>query len=374
MQTKHNMVKQAIKSKIMDGTFLPNQKISSESELMKQFGVSRHTVRLAIGDLVNQGWLYREQGAGTFCADRQPDQQQGKSEQKNIAIVTTYISDYIFPSIIRGAESYLSEQNYQVSLFSTNNNHESERTILERIIEQQFDGVIIEPTKSGYANPNLGYYLHLERLNIPYIMINSFYDELEPVSVTLDDEQGGYLQTEHLIKQGHKSIIGLFKTDDLQGTRRMKGYLKAHRANKLPVNPDYILTYSTDEKVERPTQFLQEVLDSDEKATAMVCYNDELALKLLDVLRERKIKVPDEMSIVGFDDSFLAEVSEVKLTTISHPKTELGKKAGEMILNMIKSKNSQTKAFDGSFIFEPELIVRSSTNSLDEKLKQESYM
>ncbi|WP_347835786.1 GntR family transcriptional regulator [Gracilibacillus sp. JCM 18860] len=82
MQTKYNIVKQAIKSQILDGTYQPHQKISSESELMKQFGVSRHTVRLAIGDLVNQGWLYREQGAGTFCADRSREDAIGRNQQK----------------------------------------------------------------------------------------------------------------------------------------------------------------------------------------------------------------------------------------------------------------------------------------------------
>lgn len=83
MTTKYNMVKRAVKSKIIDGTYTPNQKISSESELMKEFGVSRHTVRLAIGDLVLEGWLYREQGSGTFCADRSKmTNNQGVSSQK----------------------------------------------------------------------------------------------------------------------------------------------------------------------------------------------------------------------------------------------------------------------------------------------------
>ena len=97
MTTKYNMVRNAVKSKIIDGTYTPNQKISSESELMKEFGVSRHTVRLAIGDLVMKGWLYREQGSGTFCADRSKlDNITNISNQKNIAIVTTYLSDYIY--------------------------------------------------------------------------------------------------------------------------------------------------------------------------------------------------------------------------------------------------------------------------------------
>ncbi|MDL4839020.1 GntR family transcriptional regulator [Aquibacillus rhizosphaerae] len=373
METKYNIVKQAIKSKILDGSFQPHQKISSESELMKQFEVSRHTVRLAIGDLVNQGWLYREQGAGTFCADRSKEENKANGmPQKNIAIITTHISDYIFPSIIRGAESYLSEQGYHVSLFSTNNDHDNEKRFLEKILTQHFDGVIIEPTKSALTNPNINYYLNLERQNIPYIMINAYYDELEPLSIVLDDEKGGYLQTEHLIKLGHENIIGFFKSDDIQGTKRMKGYLKAHRAYNIPINPNNIVTYKSTEKATRPIQELSSYLDKSNvnKPTAMVCYNDELAIKLLDVLRDKNMQVPDDISVVGFDDSFLAKVSEVKLTTVEHPQSEMGKMAGKVILDLINTNiGNQRKVEEKveSVVFEPKLIVRSSTAELKNK-------
>lgn len=367
MQTKYSIVKQAIKSKILDGTFQPHQKISSESELMKHFNVSRHTVRLAVGELVNQGWLYREQGAGTFCADRSKENiNKAIKNQKNIAIITTYISDYIFPSIIRGAESYLSKHGYHVSLFSTNNDHENERHFLERILTQHFDGVIVEPTKSAVSNPNINYYLNLERQEIPYIMINAYYDELEPLSITVDDEKGGLLQTEHLIELGHDNIVCFFKNDDGQGSRRMKGYLKAHRKNGITLNPNNIITYQTEDKHHKPKEELAKLLDLPEKErpTAIVCYNDELALALLDVIREKNFQVPEDISIVGFDDSFLAQVSEVKLTTIKHPQSVLGEAAGKMILDIIKSSNGNPQKSKDTFepiVFETELIVRNST-------------
>ncbi|MBT2653076.1 GntR family transcriptional regulator [Oceanobacillus sp. ISL-73] len=373
MKTKYSMVKEYILSKILDGTFKPNQKISSESEYMKQFNVSRHTVRLAIGDLVSQGYLYREQGAGTFCADRKNIMNSASVvNQKNIAIMTTYISDYIFPSIIRGAESVLSQQGYQVSLFSTNNDHEKEKQFLQQILTQHFDGVIIEPTRSSISNPNINYYLSLEKSQIPYIMINSYYDELEPLSLTMDDEAGGYKQTEHLINLGHKNIIGLFKTDDIQGNKRMKGYLKAHRKNNLTIDPTNIITYFTNEKGTKPLTELSRLLDNstEERPTAIVCYNDELAIKLLDVLRERNISVPHDMSIVGYDDSFLAKVSEVKLTTIAHPLSEMGSKAAEMILSLVKGNKPLTRKNE-SIVYEPELIIRNSTISIN---KQEEEM
>ncbi len=369
MQTKYSIVKQAIKSQILNGTFQPHEKISSESELMKEFGVSRHTVRLAIGDLVNQGWLYREQGAGTFCADRSKDEENAKpGNHKNIAIITTHISDYIFPSIIRGAESHLSQQGYQVSLFSTNNDHENERKFLEKILTQHFDGVIIEPTRSALSNPNINYYLNLERQNIPYIMINAYYDELEPISITIDDEKGGFLQTEHLIELGHRHIAGFFKNDDIQGTKRMKGYLKAHRMNGVDIQPNNIVTYSSQEKATKPIEMLRKFLaeSSGNKPTAIVCYNDELAIKLLDVIREFQLKIPEDISIVGFDNSFMAELTEIKLTTVDHPKSKMGEVAAKVILDMVKSsKGIQRKdqKTQESIQFEPKLVNRSSTGA-----------
>ncbi|MFG6149352.1 GntR family transcriptional regulator [Halobacillus sp. B23F22_1] len=373
MQTKYSIVKQAIKSKILDGTYEPHHKIQSESEMMKQFSVSRHTVRLAIGELVSEGWLYREQGAGTFCADRTTHQaHSGIVSRKNIAIVTTYISDYIFPSIIRGAEAHLSAQGYHVSLFSTNNDHEKEREYLEMIITQGFDGAIIEPTKSAYANPNINYYLNLERLNIPYIMINAYYEALEPLRVLVDDERGAFLQTEHLLNQGHRDILGFFKTDDMQGNLRMKGYLKAHRMYKVPINPKYITTYQTEEKDEKPVEKLQHYLNqTGQKPTAIVSYNDELAIKLLNVLRENQVKIPDDISIVGFDNSFLTELSEVKLTSIHHPQADLGHTAGKLILDLIRTqqKNNESAEEIKSVLYPTELVVRSSTKDITVKGK-----
>src|SRR5699024_2280178 len=274
-----------------------------------------------------------------------------------------YISDYIFPSIIRGAESKLSKEGYQVSIFSTNNNHDDERRILEKILSQNLDGVIVEPTKSAYSNPNISYYLNLERLSIPYIMINAYYDELEPISIVMDDVKGGFLQTEHLIKLGHKDIIGCFKTDDTQGTKRMKGFLKAHRYYNIPLNPKNIITYKTEQKNTKPLEELKQLLFSNRNSiTGIVCYNDELAMQFLELFRTKQLKVPDNYSIVGYDDSPLAEVSEVKLTSIKHPKSELGRTAADTVIDLIKMKgsNSANDKNVESVVYEPKIIIRNS--------------
>src|SRR5690606_10366304 len=112
------------------------------------------------------------------------------------------------------------------------------------------------------SNPNIIYYLELERLGIPYLMINAYYEELEPVRIIMDDEKGGFLQTEHLINLGHKKIVGCFKTDDTQGIKRMKGFLKAHRQYQIPIEPGNIITYETENKNKKPVEELEALLTS----------------------------------------------------------------------------------------------------------------
>ncbi len=353
---KYEQVKLEIKKLIEEGNYIPNQRISSEYGLTQQFGVSRHTVRKAINDLVNEGWLYTEQGSGTFCADRNAK----KSSEKTIALLTTYISNYIFPSIINGVESYLSSKGYNLLLYSTNNDVNKEKICLENILNRDISGLIVEPTKSNFYNPNLKYYLNLERKKTPYLMINAYYPELHPYHLTVDDELGAYMATEHLIELGHRSIAGIFKTDDQQGVKRMQGFIKAHRKHSIPVLPNMILPYTTVEKEKVLDGEFRELLKAERRPTALFCYNDEIALSALDVIRDYDIGVPDDLSLIGFDDSTLATASEVKLTTVSHPKREMGIKAAETIIHLIESGGEANP----SIIYKPELIMRNSTKKI----------
>lgn len=354
--TKYKMVKEEIKRWIFEGRITPKEKIGSENDLMASFGVSRHTIRQAIGELVNEGWLYREHGVGTFCADRS-EPSNGK-HTKTIGIITTYISDYIFPSIIRGAESYLTDRGYSVLLASTNNDIEREKQCLHNLLNHEVSGLIVEPTKSALYNPNLAYYLNLERQKLPFLMINANYDGLNSLSLTVDDERGGYLATEHLIKLGHRRILGLFKMDDRQGVGRMKGFIRAHREADLSVSPDMLVSYTTEEKEGKPVSEVRRLLEGKEDLpTAIIAYNDEIAISVIQVLRELGLRIPEDISLVGYDDSQLAEASEVKLTSIRHPQSVMGETAAKLILAMIEGNSGELQPI----VYEPVLMIRNST-------------
>lgn len=375
-QTKYNMVKNKIKEWITNGEVKPGEKIYSENELVKIFSVSRHTVRLAVGDLVHEGWLYREQGAGTFCSNRALENKTEKTDQvvntKTIGLLTTYISDYIFPFIIRGIESYLADHGYSLILASTNNNIEKEKQCLQNMLDRNIDGLIVEPTKSSNYNPNINYYLELEHRNIPYLMINQYYPQLIPPHIIVNDENGGFLGTDHLIKLGHEKIVGMFKTDDLQGVYRMKGFIRAFRENNIAFFPEMILNFSTEDQETTLHEKIKDFLISFETMpTGIICYNDQIALAVLNVLRELNLRVPEDISIVGYDDSYLSEASDVKLTSLTHPKMQMGIEAAKWIVSAVenKFKDGSGKFPQQSIVYEPELVIRNSTISFENNVK-----
>lgn len=110
------------------------------------------------------------------------------------------------------------------------------------------DGLIIEPTKSNLYNPNIAYYLSFKEQDIPIIMINAFYEEIELPYLCLDDVQSSYLATKELITKGHTQIGLIAKMDDLQGKYRMKGYIKALGESKLRFYPEQIFSFNTETK------------------------------------------------------------------------------------------------------------------------------
>ena len=131
----------------------PGERLNSENELSELFGLSRQTVRHAIGVLEEEGIVVRRQGSGTYVCD---DRMATLENKTRIAVVTTYVDSYIFPRTIQGIENYLFERGYSVQIAFTNNMLERERTILEDILARDdVAGIIMEATKSGLPNPNL---------------------------------------------------------------------------------------------------------------------------------------------------------------------------------------------------------------------------
>ncbi|MCB2305455.1 GntR family transcriptional regulator [Clostridium estertheticum] len=341
--------------------YKPNDKLPTESELMSLFNVSRHTVRRAISDLNAAQYVYRIQGSGIYLSDWKQNSIHLK-KSKNIGVLTTHISNYIFPDIIRGIESTLYAQSYSLLLSSTSNNIMFENSNLKNLLAHEIDGLILEPTKSAYQIHNLEYLNNIIAKNIPIIMINASYYEIKVPSLRVNDFKGGKIATKHLLSLGHTNITGIFKVDDSQGIHRMNGFITECQKNEIASSPNQILTYLSEEVETVLPQRIESVLKSGNRPTGIFCYNDEIAYMVSSIANKLKIKIPEGLSIIGFDDSMLSRIMVPKLTSITHPKEQMGKDAANLIIKLVNNNNK----FDDSdsILYEPSLVIRSSTRLL----------
>jgi GntR family transcriptional regulator of arabinose operon len=204
-----------------------------------------------------------------------------------------------------------------------------------------------------------GFFRELEKKGVPLLFLHATYPELDSPSILMDDEQGGYTATQYLLQLGHRRIAGIFKSDDLQGIRRQAGFERAMQEYQCEVDPSLIGNYETKQLVSFPYQFTLDLIKKKDPPTAIVAYNDQIALKAIEAIRDEGLGVPEDISIVGYDDSHLATAAEVKLTTIRHPKEEMGQHAARTMIGMIESRVENP-----SFVYAPELVVRTSCISI----------
>ena len=357
MGPKYQAVADALRRDIAAGVFQDGQALLPEEELKEKFSVSRQTVRQAIALLETDGLVVRRRGSGTYVTHG-PRRHGGPL---NVGVITTYITDYIFPSIVRGIETALSLEECVMSLSATYNHTGRERLLLERFLASPVDGLIIEGTQTAMPNPNIALYEKLRERNIPYVFINGYYPQLSHcVRVVTNDTAGGAQAALALIEAGHTRIGGIFKADDMQGRLRFEGFSAALREHGLPTPTENICWFTTENKHRLFREaagraFVNRLADT---VDAVVCYNDEMALLLLDRLKEQQLSVPRDISLISFDNSAYAGICTPGLTSFSHPKDEFGRVAATKLMSMMRGKQ------ETSAVLPWELVRRESVRLL----------
>lgn len=360
MEVKYEIVKQTLRKEIISGKYQINQKLPTESELMKRFNVSRYTVRRAVGDLENEHYIYRIQGGGMFVQDWQRNW-SADDTNKLIGVISTHIADYIFPPIISGIDSILSEKGYSLIVGNTLNNHTRERQSLLNMLDLKIAGLIIEPTQSALPNPNLDLYQQIKEYQIPTILFHATYPQVDFPSLLTQDEIAERNLVDYLFKLGHNKVLGIFQIDDRQGANREAGMIRAYQEAGIPITDSEMIMYQSNDKVSAILNRVDRILANDDCPTAIACYNDHLAMTVIGHLQRKGIKVPDEVSVVGFDNYELARTLNPSLTTADHPKRKLGEDAGQMMLKLINGEQVN------SITYPVPLIKGTSTKSIKEE-------
>lgn len=356
---KYVALMEQLKEGILSGQIRPGDRLPSENQLSREYGLSRHTVRKALAILENEGYVTAEHGRGTFCSERM----RHRKNSRNIAVITTYLSDYIFPRVIQGIDQVLTEQGYSIMLKNTGNSRQKEAQCLEDILTKDVDGLIIEPSKSQILCRNMALYQQLDSYQIPYVFIQGRYVQMqEKPCVLMDDERGGYLAASHLLQLGHRRLVGIFKADDSQGAQRHKGYVRALQEAHIPYDPDLVIWFHTEDRKVKPALMLRQMAAEHREFTAVVCYNDQIALEAYRALTELGLRVPEDVSLTGYDDSFIASSGPLKMTTVAHPHERLGAMAARLLLEEIRGVRPEGE--NSLRLLEPELVVRESCRRL----------
>lgn len=322
------------KTLILSGIMRHGDAFPSEHMLQNKFGFSRQTVRTALQKLVVEGLLVARRGSGYYVSYQW---QSPGARQKSVGLIMSYFADYLFPQIYAGIQSVLDENVYSLDVGVTRNDLNEEALFLQRFLNHNVNGLIVEGTRSAFPNPNLWIYKEYLARHIPIVFIHSHYAELPVDGVEMDDYQCGYELMRILVEKGHEKICGIFKYDDQQGVERYRGFIHAAQDFHIPIDDHHILWFSTkDRSYALSKAQLRKFRQRSRHCTALMAYNDETAYQFLNAFQPR-IRVPDELSIVSFDHAQIVSDATLKLCTAEHPQFELGRVAAARLVKRLQS-------------------------------------
>lgn len=351
---KYELVETSIRQDIIDDRVSPGEKLPSESELCRRFSVSRNAVRQGIKKLAKEGWVETTRGVGTFCRSRMPSARLTKT----IAFVAYFASSYVFPEVIRGCDHVLYKNGFQLLLNQSEYDLEKERDILLALRERRTDGIIIAPIYDGKYRSNSDLLEELETNGTAIVLCENTFLDMRFSYVAMDDIAGGTIAADYLWERGHRRIGVFFQDDYLVKIRRMEGVCASLDQRGSPVPNKWIVPFSgLGPASEAPAAAARFFAKRSDLPTAFVCGSDEDALHLIQAAERQEVRVPEDLSVISFDNSSIGQLQRVSLTSVDHPLFAMGEFLTNIVLEKIyhPELNLLTRT-----LIRPRIIERSS--------------
>lgn len=348
MASKYQQLAEILRRDHVDGHC--GEKLPTEQELSARYQVSRQTVRHALQLLADERLIEKRQGSGSYAIGA------AQATRHQITIITSFFDEYIFPTILHDAQSVFSQHGFSTSIYATENQVSREREILQNLLANPVDGILVEGSKTALPNPNSDLYQRLLRNNHPIVFLHAAYSNLPEVPCVSDDNYGGgYQLVSYLLERGHRQIAGIFKSDDLQGHERYHGCISALRDRGAEIHDRRFWWYDTEDRAEiverqNPSLLRRFLSDRLNGATAVVCYNDEIAFYLIRELTAMGRKVPEEVAVVSFDDSYYSQISPIHITSLGHRPNRIGRVAAEHLLRSLQGGGGGSLALPWTLI------------------------
>ncbi|MBW8351542.1 LacI family transcriptional regulator [Bacillus sp. IITD106] len=268
---------------------------------------------------------------------------------ETLGLVVPDISNPFFSEMAKTIEDRAHESGMSVIICSTDENTEKEKKYIELLQRKQVDGMIVA---SSFHDMEI-----LKRVvdqKTSLVMLTQDDAGLGVTSISVNDFKGGFEATSHLISAGHRDIVMIAEYAK-SSKFRINGYLEAYKEYGIETSEENI--YRTIASIENGREVFRKIVQRGKVPTGIFACNDLIAVGVIQEAKEMGLKIPDDLSIVGFDNTILATTTVPGLTTIAQPITEMGKRVVDVIIREIKEKN-QTKE---RILFKPELIIRGTT-------------
>jgi DNA-binding LacI/PurR family transcriptional regulator len=271
---------------------------------------------------------------------------------KAFGLLVPDISNPFYAEIARSIEDRSHKFGYNVMMCNTDNDAEKEKSYLSLLTSQRIDGLVVA---SAFRSPDL-----LEEMldkGFSMVLIASEIPKLSVNTVTVDDYKGGYLATSHLLSLGHKKIAIIIEKVR-SNVARLAAFKEAMLETGLSIPEGYIL--KTEASIQKGYENGKKILSMKERPTAIFACNDLLAAGVLQAAKEVGLNIPQDLSVVGFDNTVLSTTTSPMLTTISQPIKLMGTKAVDLLIEEMREEKTNKERL----LLSPELIIRQSTATL----------
>lgn len=357
---KYRQLKRLLVEQIDAGRYAPGARIASENELVREYGVSKHTVLKALTELVSEGALYREQGRGTFVAGT-PGRKAAETGAIGVVVpilggeLTLSPAFRALAGISQAAEAASPPRRLLLSDSAGDPGREADR--LEELRRERVAGVLLQPCFN--SGPRTVTALNrLRKDGIPFVLVDHVLSEPPADFVGTDDRRGAAALTEHLFAQGHRRIahVTLPKTwyrDSAPARDRAAGYRDALQAAGVAFDERWFQHRVKD----TCTEALRRILRCEPRPTALFAVDAFTAFVLYREIRARGLRIPEDLALAGFDDVPAAAMLDVPLTMMEQDFSRIGALAFQRLGELIRNVAGEPR----SVRLEPMLRARRST-------------
>jgi len=327
---KYETVMTFLRSRIESGSIVPGEKLPSESELMAQFSISRNAVRQAINELIKERLVESQRGVGTFCVKRT------RGSSMLIGMVAFRISSYIFPRLVSGCNHSLQREGYTLLLNESYYNVAQERAALVNMRNRGVDGIVITPVQEEGKPGNADLLEDFEAEGIPVVLLDSEYPGHDFTSIVIDEAAAGRRAAEYLWERGHRDIGLIYSANYQPKVLRKEGILEFLSGAGLSIREEWLVGIHGQTSSFGTYGQIRELFKSKKRPpTAVICSSDDEAFMFLRQARRNRIRIPEDVSLIAFDNSDLARYSFPRLTSLDHPSEYMGELAAKLILDRI---------------------------------------